>query len=149
MSYSVEDISNLLLLYADDIPYSEPLSNFKLNKLLYLCQGFFIAYFDEPLFEEDIEHWFYGPVVPVVYEKYKDYNRSPIPFNKENIKFIEFEDEEKQMMFDEIFRVYNKYSSAGLKETISNHNIIKQSEPGEGNIIKKEDIKKYFKKLLK
>lgn len=44
----------------------------KLQKLLYYVQGFHIAVFNRPLFNEDIEAWMYGPVVPAVYEYYQE-----------------------------------------------------------------------------
>ncbi|MDR1165980.1 MAG: DUF4065 domain-containing protein [Deltaproteobacteria bacterium] len=39
----------------------------KLQKLLYFAQGWHLAYFDFPLFEDPIEAWKYGPVVSSVY----------------------------------------------------------------------------------
>jgi uncharacterized phage-associated protein len=39
------------------------MTQLKLQKLCYYAQGFHLALFDEPLFQEDIEAWDYGPVV--------------------------------------------------------------------------------------
>lgn len=39
--------------------------------MLYYQQGFHLAYFGTPLFDEEIEAWMYGPVVPCVFENYK------------------------------------------------------------------------------
>ncbi|MDR1041261.1 MAG: DUF4065 domain-containing protein [Deltaproteobacteria bacterium] len=43
------------------------LTHLKLQKMLYLAQGWHLAYFDVPLFEDPIEAWKYGPVVRSVY----------------------------------------------------------------------------------
>ena len=48
------------------------ISNLKLQKLLYYAQGIYLALYDEPLFEEPIDAWQYGPVVESVYQKYKN-----------------------------------------------------------------------------
>lgn len=61
----------------------------KLQKLLYLAQGFSYAFNDEALFEEDIEAWVHGPVVKSVYQEYKDYKYSPIMITYETKEFNE------------------------------------------------------------
>ncbi|MDR1166513.1 MAG: DUF4065 domain-containing protein [Deltaproteobacteria bacterium] len=43
------------------------LTHLKLHKLLYFAQGWRLAYFNFPLFEDPIEAWKYGPVVSSVY----------------------------------------------------------------------------------
>jgi uncharacterized phage-associated protein len=54
------------------------LTHLKIQKLLYFAQGFFLANYDKPLFEEDIEAWKYGPVVNPVYQALKRYNENNI-----------------------------------------------------------------------
>ncbi|MDR1041744.1 MAG: DUF4065 domain-containing protein [Deltaproteobacteria bacterium] len=46
---------------------SGDLTHLKLQKLLYFAQGWHLAYYDVPLFEDPIEAWKYGPVVRSVY----------------------------------------------------------------------------------
>jgi uncharacterized phage-associated protein len=43
------------------------LTHLKLQKMLYFAQGWHLAYFDVPLFEDPIEAWKYGPVVRTVW----------------------------------------------------------------------------------
>jgi len=45
--------------------------NIQLNKLLYISFGFYGAKHKEYLFDDVIQAWRYGPVVPVVYSAYK------------------------------------------------------------------------------
>lgn len=70
MSYNVLDIANKLLTLADEC-CGELMSNMKLQKMLYYQQGYHLALFDEPLFEDDLEAWMYGPAVPIVYDYYE------------------------------------------------------------------------------
>lgn len=48
-----------------------PMSHLKLQKLLYYCQAYHLAYFDEPLLEEDFQAWVHGPVCRVIYDEHK------------------------------------------------------------------------------
>lgn len=54
------------------------LTNLKLQKLLYLGQKQHIAQSGSALFEDEIEAWQYGPVVPAVYHAYKACGPFPI-----------------------------------------------------------------------
>lgn len=56
----------------------DPLTNLKLQKLLYYAQGWYLALYDVPLFGERIEAWAHGPAVPPVYEDFKGWRWQPI-----------------------------------------------------------------------
>jgi uncharacterized phage-associated protein len=47
------------------------ISAMKLQKLVYYSQVWFVTWFEQPLFDERIEAWVNGPVVPALYEKHK------------------------------------------------------------------------------
>ncbi|MGH9069352.1 MAG: Panacea domain-containing protein [Acidimicrobiales bacterium] len=48
-----------------------PVDTFKLQKLLYYCQAWHLAWDGEPLFEDRIEAWANGPVVPSVFRQHR------------------------------------------------------------------------------
>ena len=48
-----------------------PISNLKLQKLLYFIQAAFLVEKGHACFPDEIEAWDFGPVVPAVYYKYK------------------------------------------------------------------------------
>ena len=56
----------------------EPVTNLKLQKLLYYACGHTLEYTGEKLFAENIEAWQFGPVVRSVYGRYADHERVPI-----------------------------------------------------------------------
>jgi uncharacterized phage-associated protein len=56
----------------------QPISNLKLQKLLYYCQGWNLGFYDSPLFLDPIQAWIHGPVVPRVFREYRHYGWSPI-----------------------------------------------------------------------
>lgn len=43
----------------------------KLQKLVYYCQAWHLAWTENPLFKEKIEAWRNGPVIPVLFELHK------------------------------------------------------------------------------
>src|SRR5262249_51808652 len=43
----------------------------KLQKLVYYCQAWSLVWDEEPLFEEEIQAWVNGPVVPALYERHQ------------------------------------------------------------------------------
>lgn len=53
------------------IDRKRPIDQMQLNKLLYLAQGWSQAWRGQPLFDDPIEAWKYGPVVDAVYQDYK------------------------------------------------------------------------------
>jgi uncharacterized phage-associated protein len=56
-----------------------PVSNLKLQKLLYYAQAWHLAIFKQPLFNDEIEAWVHGPVVPIVFQTYRNNRWAPIP----------------------------------------------------------------------
>lgn len=148
MGYDVLDIANELLRYDESMSNGEELmTNLKLQKLLYYQQGFHLAYFGTPLFAEEIEAWMYGPVIPFVYDYYRNNGRNGIPADKER-KF-HFENKKEEALFDEVCKVYGKYSAFGLMQMTHNEIPWKSTPVGEGHVISKEKMKDFFKKRLK
>lgn len=58
--------------------YGDPITNLKLQKLLYYAQAWHLALHDKPLFDERIEAWVHGPAVPPVYGAFKAMGWQPI-----------------------------------------------------------------------
>lgn len=55
-----------------------PVTNTKLQKLLYFVQGSYLAKHNKKAFEDNIIAWKYGPVVKDIYYKYSLYGAEPI-----------------------------------------------------------------------
>ena len=143
--YGVYDIVNKILAFADK--NDDPITNLKLQKLLYYEQGFHLAYFGTPLFNEDLEAWIYGPVVPSVYEHFSKYGRGAITDISSNIIKLTKKDEEQ--LFYNVLRVYNKFSASALVEMTHNESPWKTTNVGTGSIIEKAKLIKFFKTRLK
>lgn len=121
----------------------EPVSNLKLQKLLYYVQGFGLAVFNQPVFEEGLYAWALGPVVPQVWAEYKDYGSTLIPTPDESV--IELDPHTKELI-DEVYSVYGAYTATALK------NMTHQEPPWMGTAqseeISPESMRTFFKTRL-
>ncbi|OUO54660.1 hypothetical protein B5F76_02135 [Desulfovibrio sp. An276] len=55
-----------------------PPTQMKLQKLVYFAHGWHLGLYDQPLIEETFQAWKYGPVIPSLYLKFRDYGTFPI-----------------------------------------------------------------------
>ena len=143
--YKALDIAKKLLLTAKrDCELEgrgEYMSNMKLQKMLYYEQGFHLAVFGNPLFEESIEAWMYGPVVPSVYEAYKGYGYQGIV--PDDVEELSLEPKE-QALFDEVYQVYSSYSAMGLMNLTHNEMPWKSTPSGLGSVISTDKMREFF-----
>lgn len=146
MAYKALDIAHKLLTSAKNAEGGELMSNLKLQKMLYYEQGFHLAKFNTPLFDEDIEAWMYGPVVPTVYNHFHSFGANGI--SPEDHKPIELNPIEEKL-FNEVFTAYAQFSAIGLMNMTHKEKPWINTKTGTGNVISKENLKKYFKTKLK
>lgn len=88
--YKAVDIAKYIINKC--ISLGRPISNLQLQKILYYVQGEYICKTGgEVLFNENIEAWPYGPVIPEVYYEFNGYSSSNINVkqNFNNIGIIE------------------------------------------------------------
>ena len=71
-------VANEFLQLQDKNPGSSHIDPMKLQKLIYYAHSWSLAVYGEPLIEEDIEAWSWGPVVRSVYLEFKDFGSKPI-----------------------------------------------------------------------
>ncbi|WP_113651985.1 Panacea domain-containing protein [Pedobacter namyangjuensis] len=120
------------------------ISNLKVQKLLYYAQGFHIAMYGKVFFEEDIQAWQYGPVVPEVYHEFKACGSGPIPL-KEDFSFENFSEEQLELL-SEINTVYGQFSALKLMDMT--HNEAPWSSVPLNSVIPKESMGAYFSNFL-
>lgn len=93
--YDAVDIAEYILWYCES-ELRKPITNLILQKMLYYIQGYYLKKYNEPIFDNTMEAWQYGPVVPDVYFIYKD-NRSEV------IRGVTMKDESSISKDDKIF----------------------------------------------
>jgi uncharacterized phage-associated protein len=144
--YTADDIAGWFIDFNKkfvDTEDAELISPMKLQKLLYYAQGAFIAIDGAPLFDDDIEVWDHGTVVPSVYRKYKKYGAGGIDENESGGKAVF--DEHTRAMLQGVYEKYGMYSASRLRNmTHSEPPYIKAAEAGDNAVISKESMKEYF-----
>lgn len=144
--------------YANEI--DKPMSNLKLQKVLYFVQGYYLQMNGYPFFLDEIEAWPYRPVVPNVYEQFQRFGSSFIPYTFEYSEFDYLSWDETIYHFDSteiqqddldflkaVVEKLNKYSASDLVTITHNQDPWRQAiHKGKCTVISKESIKDYFDK---
>lgn len=124
-----------------------PLSNLKLQKLLYYAQGHYLGDHAKPLFEDEIEAWVHGPVVRSIYHFLKSSGRGPIDVDKvvgDDFNWDSFRDVEEDLM--RVWNTYGKYEAWALRERTHREDPWKSTFDHEARyrVIPKEIMQKFF-----
>ncbi|MBF2037033.1 MAG: DUF4065 domain-containing protein [Leptolyngbyaceae cyanobacterium T60_A2020_046] len=72
-------IARYFIMKACEDGMEAEITNMKVQKLLYYAQSLHLALYDEPLFEEEIQAWRYGPVCPPAYHFYSKFEAEQLP----------------------------------------------------------------------
>ena len=68
---TAQQVADYIIAFANEAGSS--ITNLKLQKMVYYAQGYYLALNNEKLFDDRIEAWVHGPVLPVLYHKYKEF----------------------------------------------------------------------------
>lgn len=121
------------------------LTNMKLQKLVYYAQGFHLALFDgEPLFDDPIEAWEHGPVVPTLYRKYESHEAGAVP-PSESFDESRYDDETRGLL-DEVWEVYGQFAAWKLRDMTREEPPWRET-PTNG-VISTRAMQDYFQTLL-
>jgi uncharacterized phage-associated protein len=131
-----QDVADYLLSISGDS------FNFKLQKLLYYTQGYHLALFGKPLFDEPIEAQQNGPCVPVLFDVYKVYGPNPIS-KPEKIDLSKYSEGIKALL-GSIIGEYGQYSAGQLREMVWAEMPWINGFKRESKIISYADLKQYF-----
>jgi uncharacterized phage-associated protein len=122
----------------------EGLTNLKLQKILYLAQAFCLSKFNKPLFEDTIEAWTYGPVVPTVYREFKHFGDAPIIQEEDQ---SELSDEDKSIV-EKVWDSFGGYSASKLVDITHSHLPWKEAFASRSKQISNDSLAKYYKPLI-
>lgn len=74
--YNLQLIADYFISFSNET--GELISNLKLQKLLYYAQAWHLGMNGQPLFEENFQAWVHGPVIPELYQQYKQFAWRPL-----------------------------------------------------------------------
>ena len=99
------DVARYFIIKAYEDGIEAEMTNMKVQKLLYYAQSLHLALYDEPLFDDEIQAWRYGPVCPPAYRFYSEFEAKqlPIPDKEESLRAIP---EEKESLLEEVWEYF-------------------------------------------
>lgn len=116
--YDAKAVANFFLAKQSGI------TQMQLQKILYYAHGWHLGFRGEPLLDEMVEAWRYGPVVPSIYHEFKDLGARKITrlatdFNFRTYDFdvvpeVSPRDQFVNRVLVRVWEVYRKYSAAEL-----------------------------------
>lgn len=122
------------------------LSNLKLQKLCYYAAGLAAVVRGEgaaPLFQERIEAWQHGPVVPAEYHRFKEFGSNALP-SLEDFDYTQIEQCDQKLL-DDVFSFYGQYTAWKLRNmTHEERPWIDAYAAGSGSEIMTEALRAFF-----
>ena len=168
-NYTPDHIANYFLLKAWN--EGSEITPMKLIKLVYIAYGWNLAINEERLFEEKIEAWRYGPVIPSIYREYKRFGSNQIPknhFSAEidlgtgevlSVPVVNNDDINTKQLLDAVWQCYQNKTGVNLSnithEIGSAWDIAWREKPNttlDNDIIKRRSqkaVEKYMKQMSK
>lgn len=134
------DVAKYFLTKVDE-EEGEVITNLKLQKLAYYAQSASLAFFDTPLFGENLEAWKHGPVVPDLYQIYKSYGASPLPLTASDDLPVYATDQAKLM--DNVYVFFGQFAAWKLRDMT--HEETPWKEAPENGVILHTSMRDYFR----
>lgn len=138
-----KDVAQLFLKLSEP-EVGDLISNLKLQKLVYYAQGFHLALYGKPLFEEPIVAWEHGPVVESLYHEYKKHGGDAIPVPEEDIS-ENFTDDQIELI-EEVRQVYGQFSAWKLRNMT--HSESPWLNTGRNEVISHKKLHDFFLTLV-
>jgi uncharacterized phage-associated protein len=135
------------LIIAGQYENGRLVTNLSLQKLLFYCHAYHLAFTDLPLIDENFEAWTYGPVVPSVYKYYLGYTPIDVEeFDADNIQGLTTKN------INIISLVLSKYGDFGAMQLV---NMTQQELPWQEHynsnkkaIIPNDKIRDFYKQFI-
>ena len=149
---SIQDTGEKSLIVAHHILalregiYTTPM---QLLKLVYICHGGHLWAFDEPLLEETVEAWRYGPVVPTVYHNFKIFRDKPIALKTAIQTDLSSSERNVIRAFEKAHRKYSGIQLSSMTHAPGTPWDRTVKSEGEGADIPNELIRDYYVGLLR
>ncbi|MCF4968141.1 Panacea domain-containing protein [Nostoc sp. CMAA1605] len=109
------DVARYFIVRAYEDGIEADMTNMKVQKLLYYSQSIHLALFDQPLFNEEIQAWRYGPVCPPAYRFYSEFEAQQLPIPEKEF-LSQIPDGQKEVLAEvwEYFGGYHAYRLSGM-----------------------------------
>jgi uncharacterized phage-associated protein len=151
MPYSATKVANELLRLAGACDPPRPVTPLQLLKLVYIANGWSLAFYDTPLVHEAAEAWTYGPVIPSLYRSIRHFRASPvegpIPGDYDQNELADHDRE----LIAAVYRAYGHLSGPQLSNMThlpgTPWSAAWANGAGQNNIIRSENIREHYQTL--
>ena len=99
----VEEVANYYLRKENEEEYT----NLRLNKMIYIAFGWASVILDSFIFDDRIEAWKYGPVIPAIYHEFKHFGSNIITTCKATVFNFEKGSYSPEIRNDDIKEILN------------------------------------------
>ena len=99
-------------LAAVDRGAGDSITHLKLQKLVFYAQAWALALLGRPLFDEEVQAWAHGPVVPSLWLRFRDHRWDALPPPRE---LPELDPETTELLAD-VMDTYGEHSASRLEE---------------------------------
>jgi uncharacterized phage-associated protein len=159
MKYTPQHIANFILERGEQDKVE--ISPMKLLKLVYISYGWVLALTDKKLFEEDIQAWKHGPVIPSIYHEFKHFGKLPITeralvvdLDAETVTCptVSRDDRDTNLILGKVWSVYKDFSGWSLRNKTHEEGTPWKDvyKPGEfETVIPDDKIKSHYKERIK
>ena len=142
MSYNVFEIARYIIYH--ETQSGRYVNNLRLQKLLYFVQAKYLVEKEKPLFEERMEAWNFGPVVPKVYREYSYYGLNHIFCYDETDDFLIDSDTKK--IINSMLDSCSEYATSTLVDIIHGQEPWIHAHKSDDRVITPLAIYSYFAK---
>lgn len=130
----------------------------KLHKLVFFAHGWHLGLTEEPLLDEVVQAWRYGPVVPSLYHEFKWFLADPIDglavrssLRRTIAPTVDPEDDFVSRLLNKVWSSYGQFSAASLSamthEADSPWSVVKRQNRGARRVeIPNSLIAQYFQR---
>jgi uncharacterized phage-associated protein len=124
LKITANDVADYIIKFCHQ--HGDCLTNLKIQKLVYYTQAWYLALYDKPLFDDEIQAWVHGPVVPLLYKRFKKYKFNDIKENPDSINLPR----KVEGHIKEVLQVYGGYSAYQLELMTHNETPWKNARRG-------------------
>lgn len=152
---NVYSVANEFLALAENS--GKQLTNLQLAKLCYIAHGLSLALLNKKAFNEPVEAWKLGPVIPKLYHEFKDFGAGPIGRKATMLdvaslqsKTPEVQDNNLKKVIELTWNIYKDVSGSALVSITHQGNTPWSLTfvSGENKQISDELTLKYYKKFI-
>lgn len=123
----------------------------KLLKLTYIAHGYYLGFFGKPLFNNEVQAWKYGPVIPALYHVIKRFGTGVVDSETLSLYSENEVSKDDRKFLKAVWRFYKNFNGLSLSSKTHQENTpwANTYTPYEMyKVIDNSEIEKYYRDLI-